>query len=125
MPQDLYHYFGNDLQPGNTGDLLPIDGTVRGQQRILRRLLTNPGDYLWQPDYGAGLPAYIGQAVDTGKIVALIRSQIALEACVAPLPLPEITVAQLSTETSGFTVNIRYNDAQTKTPQILSFNVTR
>jgi len=124
MPQDLYHYFGNDLQPGNTGDLLPIDGTVRGQQRILRRLLTNPGDYLWQPDYGAGLPTYIGQAVDVGKIVALIRSQIALEACVAALPLPVITVEQMATETSGFVVTIQYNDAPSGTAQVLSFNVS-
>lgn len=124
MPNDLYHYFGNDLQPDTTGDLMSVGGTTQGQQRILRRLLTNPGDYLWQQDYGAGLPVYIGQPVDTGKIVALIRSQIALEACVAPLPLPVITVEQMATETSGFVVTIAYNDAPSGTAQVLSFNVS-
>jgi len=123
--RDLYHYWGNDLQPDTTGDLMSVSGPVQGQQRILRRLLTNPGDYLWQQDYGAGLPAYIGQAVDIGKITALIRAQIALEACVAPLPLPEITVEQMATETSGFVVTISYTDAPTGTQQVLSFNVTR
>jgi phage baseplate assembly protein W len=122
---DLYHYWGSDLQRGNTGDLMPVSSTERGQQRIIRRLLTNPGDYIFQPDYGAGLPAYIGQTVDMGKILSLIRSQISLEDCVAQTPAPEITIKQLPTELSGFTVTIAYNDAVTNTPQILSFNVTR
>ncbi|PKN07942.1 MAG: phage tail protein [Betaproteobacteria bacterium HGW-Betaproteobacteria-18] len=123
--KDLYHYWGNDLQRGNTGDLMPVSDTVRGQQRIIRRLLTNPGDYIFQPDYGAGLPAYIGQTMDMGKVLSLIRSQISLEDCVAQSPAPEITIKQLPTELSGFTVTIAYNDAVTNTPQILSFNVTR
>lgn len=122
---DLYHYFGTDLQAGNTGDLLPVSGGTRGAQRILRRLLTNPGDYTFQPGYGAGLPAFIGQTMDVGRVTALIRAQIALEPCVARLPLPEITIRQLPTETSGFTVDIRYTDAQANTPEVLSFNVTQ
>lgn len=122
---DLYHYWGADLQPGNTGDLMPVSGTIRGQQRILRRLLTNPGDYIAQPNYGAGLPQYVGQPMDVAKITALIRSQILLEDAVAPTPAPQITVQQTAPDLTGLAVRIAYNDAATNSPVVLSFNVTR
>ena len=47
MP-DLAHQFGADLVAGATGDLAVVDGPALGRQRVLRRLLTNPGDYIWQ-----------------------------------------------------------------------------
>lgn len=122
--KDLYHYWSDDLKTGNTGDLLPVSGTERGQQRIIRRLLTNPGEYLWHPEYGAGLPAYIGRVMDESEVIAAIRSQLGFEACVARTPLPEISLQQLPTELNGFSVTIRYNDADTNSPQVLSFNVT-
>src|SRR5581483_995049 len=53
---DVFHYWGNDVSLSNTQDLLLVSGTVMGQQRVLRRLLTNPGDYLFDPNYGGGLP---------------------------------------------------------------------
>ena len=49
MP-DLSHEFGADLLAGPTGDLAVAAGAGLGRQRVLRRLLTNPGDYIWQPD---------------------------------------------------------------------------
>ena len=118
---DLWHYYGGDLAQSATGDLLGVDGTVKGQQRILRRLLTNPGDYLWHPDYGAGLPAKVGDVFDAAKIRALIRGQILLEAAVARSPEPVIDVQQIP---SGLSVNIQYNDAPSGARQTLSFNVT-
>ena len=45
---DLAHFYGNDINTSPTGDLMPIDGTGKGQQRILRRLLTNPGDLIFR-----------------------------------------------------------------------------
>jgi hypothetical protein len=39
---DVYHYIGGDISASNTGDLQGVTDTVRGQQRVLRRLLTNP-----------------------------------------------------------------------------------
>lgn len=122
---DLYHYWGNDLQAGATGDLLPVAGATRGQQRILRRLLTNPGDYLWHGDYGAGLPAYIGEVVDTARIAGIVRSQLALEASVSQTPVPEITVAAIASPPGAFSVTIHYTDAETNAAQVLSFNVSQ
>lgn len=118
---DLSQYFGSDLVSSPTGDLGPIDGPVRGQQRILRRLLTSPGDYLWHPDYGAGLPKYVGQTLDVAAIRALILGQMRLEACVAKSPDPEINVQTIP---NGLTVAIRYLDASSQTSQLLSFSVS-
>ena len=120
MPE-LYHQFGADLAVGATGDLAVASGTVAGQQRVLRRLLTNPGDYIWQPDYGAGLGQFVGQPVSTAQIRAVIRSQIFKEAAVARTPEPMIDV---STDPGGTVyVHIRYADATSGTTQLLSFSV--
>jgi len=120
MPE-LYHQFGADLALGATGDLAIASGTTAGQQRVLRRLLTNPGDYIWQPDYGAGLGQFVGQPVSTAQIRAVIRSQIFKEAAVARTPEPVIDV---STDPGGTVyVHIRYADAATGATQLLSFSV--
>jgi phage baseplate assembly protein W len=122
MMNDLYQYFGDDLNPSATGDLQPVVTTTRGQQRILRRLLTNPGDYIWHPDYGAGLPRYVGSVINVRQMKALIRGQVLLEDSVAKTPEPVIDVQAIS---GGMTVAIQYNDADTNTPQSLSFNVNK
>ncbi len=121
---DINHFWGGDIGPGITGDVQPVSGTNRGQQRILRRLLTNPGDYIFQPNYGAGLPQWVGRNLDVGKVTALIRSQIMLEDSVAKSPAPQITVQQLSTDLTGLAVTIAYNDAATNKATVLSFNVS-
>lgn len=121
---DIYHYFGNDIQASVNGDLLTVDGITKGQQRILRRLLTNPGDYIYHTDYGAGLPRYVGQALSTAKyqeIKGLITSQIFLESCVSKTPAPVIT---LNANQNTLFCEIQYTDAQTNLPQVLSFSVT-
>lgn len=119
--QDLYHYIGSDLLVSATGDLQQTNPTQRGQQRILRRLLTNPDDYIFHPDYGAGLPQQVGQVTDIAKITALIRGQILLEDAVAKTPAPTIIVKPIP---SGISVSIRYQDATTGQPSSLSFNVS-
>ena len=60
MP-DISHQFSADLSLSPTGDLATITAPQLTQQRVLRRLLTNPGDYIWHPSYGAGLAAFVGQ----------------------------------------------------------------
>lgn len=119
---DLYHYVGSDLLTSATGDLQQTNPTQRGQQRILRRLLTNQGDYIFHPDYGAGLPAQVGLTTDIAKITALIRGQILLEDAVGKKPEPTITVKPIS---SGISVSIKYQDATTGQPSSLSFNVSK
>ena len=119
---DLYHYFGSDIASSVVGDLQLVNGTTRGQQRILRRLLTNPGDYIWHPTYGGGLGQKVGSVIDIPGIKALIRGQLNLEEVVAPTPEPQIDVTAI---TGGISVYIAYVDAVSKTPQTLSFDVNR
>jgi hypothetical protein len=122
---DLNHYIGNDLTASNTGDLQPVDTTVRGQQRVLRRLLTNPGDYIFHPNYGAGLPQWIGRTADLAEMRALIRGQILLEDSVARYPEPIIIVKPIPNQSGGgFAVSIKYTDAATGHPASLSFDVS-
>jgi phage baseplate assembly protein W len=120
MP-DIWHQFGSDLVAGAGGDLLTVVGTTWGQQRVLRRLLTNPGDYIWQPEYGAGLAQFIGQPVDVPAIRGVIRGQIFLEAAVARSPEPQIDV-QAGTDGAVF-VSVIYTDATSGQTQMLSFSV--
>ncbi|MEE3500197.1 hypothetical protein [Acidiphilium acidophilum] len=47
--------FGGDLAIDAGGDLALAAGSALTEQRVLRRLLTNPGDYIWQLSFGAGL----------------------------------------------------------------------
>ena len=118
---DLSHQWGADLAVGPTGDLATADGSLLGQQRVLRRLLTNPGDYIWQLDYGAGLGRFIGKPVNAGQIQAAIRSQIFKEAAVARTPEPTINV---NLGPAGVVaVDIRYVDAISGQTQILSVTV--
>lgn len=122
---DLYHYFGTDLAPSNTGDLLTVTATTRGQQRVLRRLLTNPGDYIFQPDYGAGLARWIGVTADLAAMRALIRGQMLLEPSVAAQPEPNVQVTPIANQAGGgFAVAISYTDEPSGQPVILSFDVS-
>lgn len=120
MP-DLSHFYGSDLSVGPGGDLATVDGTPLGQQRVLRRLLTNPGDYVWNPGYGAGLAQFVGQPANAARIRSVIRSQIFQESVVARTPEP---VIDIEANVSGtVTVQIRYADATTGETQALSFTV--
>ncbi len=118
---DSAHFFGSDLAFSASGDLLIADGLEESKQRILRRLLTNPGDYLWQPEYGAGLPSYIGRPLDLAALTALIKSQMYQEASVAHDPEPQITVQQIP---NGISVQIAYTFSETGQAAYLSFDVT-
>lgn len=118
---DIAHYFSGDLGLGATGGLQVADASLQSQQRILRRLLTNPGDYIWEPEYGAGLPRYIGQKLDLTAITALIRAQMYLEESVQQQPEPQIEVTAI---VNGVYVRIVYVEAQSGRTETLSFDVT-
>lgn len=121
MPNDLSHTFGGDLQASASGDLLLASGTTVTQQRVLRRLLTNAGDYIWQLAYGAGLRQQVGQNPNLLSIQNIVRSQIFAEADVLQNPAPVITATQDAT--GNVSVDIAYTDAATNTAQLLSFQV--
>ena len=114
----IAHTFAADLAVGPTGDLAVSSGTKYGVERVLRRLLTNPGDLIWHPTYGAGLLSLIGQPINEARIRALIRSQILKEKAVARQPAPTITVT--SNTTGMVAATIRYTDATTGETQTLT-----
>jgi hypothetical protein len=132
MP-DLFHYYGGDLSVSASGDLLLADTTATGTQRIYRRLLTNPqlsnssgnsvasADYTWHPTYGAGVPRKVGSPGNVPATRALIKGQMLLEAAVAPSPAPVINLTQTNNAVSA---EIQYTDANTATPQFVSFDTS-
>ena len=69
---DLALTFGGDLSVSPTGDIALSDGTTLTQQRVLRRLLTNHGGYIWQLGYGAGLAQFVGQPAAPAAIQAIV-----------------------------------------------------
>lgn len=119
---DLNHWVGDDITTSPTGDLGVATADLRTQQRIVRRLVTNPGDYIFHPDYGAGLPQLIGQPLDIGAVRGLIRSQVKQEDGVAQTPEPQVDVAPI---TNGVSVHIIYTSAITRRPVTLQFNVNK
>lgn len=119
MP-DVSQQWGSDLVASANGDLLTSDSVQLSQEMVLRRLLTNPGDYIWHPDYGAGLPAMIGLPIDVAKVTSIIQSQMFLEASVVQAPAPVITVSSIP---NGMFVEIDYIEADSQQPATLSFPV--
>lgn len=117
---DLNHTLGFDLSLDATGDLQAVSHLEHSQQRILRRLLSNPGDYLFHLDYGTGLPSQVGERVDSRKIQAMIQTQLGQEASVAAQPVPEVIVMPIR---DGVSVQLHYWEAETRQPVALSFEV--
>lgn len=120
--RDLFHYVGSDLSISATGDLQPVSGPERGKQRVLRRLVTNPGDYQAHPDYGAGIGRFVGAVLDIPAIRALIMAQLQLESAIARTPRPEVSVTALQ---DGVAVDIRYQDVPSGQWQNLAFTLDR
>ena len=118
---DVSHLWGQDLTAGANGDLATVSGAALGRQRVLRRLLTNPGDYIWHLDYGAGLSAYVGQPEATVVIQAVVVAQLALESAVAQSPPPTVTTN--ATPDGVVVVSISYVDADTGEPQVIGISV--
>ena len=115
---DVYHYFGSDLTVSSTGDLFMADGIDLSNQRIIRRLMTIDGEYIWHPEYGGALPLRVGglngalfeedagAGLDT--VSAIVRSQMFLEEAVQRVPEPEIATSKIL---NGAFVSIKYTDA--------------
>ena len=118
MP-DLAHLWGNDLSWSSTGDLAIVDTPSVTQQRVLRRLLTVPGDYIWSLDYGAGIASFVGQPGAATAIVSAIRGQIFKEVDVAQTPAPLIDL--LPDQAGNMYVQVTYADATLGTTQTIAF----
>ncbi|MGH8218987.1 MAG: phage tail protein [Steroidobacteraceae bacterium] len=129
---DLDHTWGADLSASNTGDLATVSGSLRGQQRVLRRLMTNaadpvlglPPDYIWEPEYGESLPRLIGQLGQAQEIASRCRSGMAKEAVVSQSPAPQITVIATAADPTAYEVSLAYVDAPTGEPVALTFTLS-
>lgn len=131
---EVFHFWGSDLAVSAGGDIALATDTIASEQRVLRRLLTNPqlvdntgltqvsGDYIFHPTYGAGLPRYVGSPADIPGTTAVITSQLLQEEAVSNSPAPVITVTGIQ---SGVNAYIRYNDASTQQPVVLDFDVNK
>lgn len=119
---DLQLTFGEDLTVDATGDLVVSEGTQEGQERVVRRLLTNPLEYIWHASYGAGLARFLGKPTTPSRIAAVSRAQMFREAAVARTPPPKITV--ISQPNGTVTEDIKYVDADTGTTVPLSLPIT-
>jgi hypothetical protein len=123
---DISHYWGEDLGIGPTGDLGLAAGSPQVQQRILRRLLTNPGDYIWEIGYGAGLSAFVGGTATGSEVGAIIRSQLLKESSVASSPEPLVFIADQNDQAPGrFMVTVEYVDATDLTTSVMAVPVSR
>ena len=118
---DATHMLGYDLAVGPGGDLALSDGSALGQQRVLRRLMTNPGDYLWELSYGAGLGAFVGQPVRQAAIEGVIRAQMLREASVSRTPEPLVDVRDDAA--GNVYAHVRYVDAPSGQTQAVNFTV--
>ena len=118
MP-DIQQSFGSDLTIGPTGDLALSMAAQLTQERVLRRLLTNGGAYIWQLSYGAGLPQAIGRPANPERLAAVIRAQMLQEGDVASSPAPAVAVSVAPDGTC--TATIQYVDASSGVTQ--SFTV--
>lgn len=117
---DIDHYFSADASPDLTGGATIAAGLTASQQRIIRRVLTNPGDYTANPDYGAGAGRFVGTTPQgLNQLKTLISSQILLEPSVAPYPFPKV---ELKTNYEMLYITIEYVDVPTNTTQLLAFS---
>lgn len=111
---DLWLEWNDDLRLTADNDLMLVEGSEETRQSIIRRLFTNgAGGYLWALEYGAGLPRRIGRVAREAVIAAIVRAQIALEATVASLPVPKITVTAPRSNAGLHVIDIGYTDAVT------------
>lgn len=109
---DLSHIHGGDLAISITGGLTLASGTEYGQQRVIRRLMTNPGDDQWTPEYGGGAPSFVGSTASADRIRATFLKQLRLEAVVDQSTAPQVTVSQ-DRATGTTMAAVSYRDALT------------
>lgn len=100
---DLAHEWAGDLGVSPSGDLATVASDDAVGQRVYRRLLTNPGDYIWNLQYGGGLSLFIGAPANPGDIEAVVREQLSNEASVAQSPMPQVET-RLTDAANGYVV---------------------
>jgi len=117
--------WGGDLDIGSGGDISVVPVRSNLQQRVIRRLLTNTGDYIWHTNYGAGLARAVGEPYSPGFIEGTILNQLRLEPLVAATPAPSIQINQSSGDPlSAISAAIQYRIAATSTVDAVTLTLS-
>lgn len=122
---DIQQFFGNDISLDSTGNLVTSSGSEQAKEAIIRRLLTNPGEYIWHADYGAGIGRFVGENLSPAnydKIRSAVVSQILKEPTVAKNPAPKISFTALPNNI--LQADVLYYDALDNVPISISFQVS-
>jgi hypothetical protein len=126
--QDVNHWYSGDTLLSVTGDLSVSSPIVSTQQRIIRRILTNPvskdgpPDYIFAPNYGCGAAKYIGETINKLKeLQKTILNQVILEPGVSTNPFPKVV---LNTDNTVLFIKIMYVDITTGELQNVAVKVT-
>jgi phage baseplate assembly protein W len=120
---DISHEWGCDLSIGPTGDLGLVTTEQKCRQRILRRLLTSVGGYIWHLNYGSGLGQFVGSPIESPKISGIIRNQMRLEKSVSRSPEPKVGISSSAVANSVY-VNIAYNMNASTDTQVLNISLS-
>ena len=103
------------------GGISLVSGSDLTRQRLIRRLLTNPGDYIFDTTYGAGLGRFIGSPININQIRGLVNTQALLERTVDKV----LSVTVESDNIGYVNCTIIYTDkSDTGKQQILALTVT-
>lgn len=124
LTNDLFQYYGQDLQISGTGSLLIANLATLSQQRVIRRLMTSTPNYIWHPTYGAGLSGVIGEPLTDDlltEIRSIITANLLLESTVSPNPQPQIF---LNTIQGGLYCQINYSLNPTLEPIVLNYQLS-
>jgi hypothetical protein len=117
---DLNLPWGGDLSLSPTGGIELVAASGMTQQRLIRRLLTNPGDYLEDLTYGAGLGAYVGQPLDIPALTAVVTLQAQAEETVQAVTSVSVTSNLIGSIVATIAYTEKYDP---ETPQLLTFTV--
>jgi hypothetical protein len=116
--------WGGDISVSPTGDISTVLIQNELQQRIIRRLLTNAGDYIWHLDYGAGLGCYVGEPYSPNNIEANILAQLQHETLIEANPPPTVAIDQgLAGLVASISVTIQYQIIGTQNMNSVSLGV--
>lgn len=93
-------------QVKHDGDWLLVDGIEALRQAIIRRIITNPGEWTTLPDYGVGVRNYVKQKntrANRDALAARIKDQISQDPRVAEV---QDVVVESSEGSMKITVNV-------------------